>query len=245
LRAASAAARAILSAVTSSPASPAALTSGQHRYGLVLLLATVGVIDVIVSPDTPLSRGIALLIQGVTLLVVIVTSREERAVRRAAATLSIAVVFAVAVAVALSAIPRWLASLTAAITVIVVIVVLVRGVAQLITNRGVTLQAVAGALAIYLLVGFAFGLVISVVARLGPTYFAQGREGSLSEQVYFSFTTMTTTGYGDLTPARSVGHALAVLEMLIGQIYLVTVIGLLVGNLNRRSASRPGNQREA
>ena len=42
---------------------------------------------------------------------------------------------------------------------------------------------------------------------------------------------MTTTGYGDLTPLTRTGHALAVLEMLIGQIYLVTVIGLLVGGL--------------
>jgi hypothetical protein len=98
----------------------------------------------------------------------------------------------------------------------------------------VTLQAGAGALSIYLLVGLAFALVINLVARGGPTYFVQGPHEALSEQVYFSFTTMTTTGYGDFTPATNVGHALAVLEMLLGQIYLVTVIGLMVGNLTRR-----------
>ena len=58
-----------------------------------------------------------------------------------------------------------------------------------------------------------------------------------SQEIYFSFTTLTTTGYGDLTPVLSVGRVLSVLEMLIGQIYLVTVIGLLVGNL-RRSPER-------
>ena len=49
--------------------------------------------------------------------------------------------------------------------------------------------------------------------------------------MYFSFTVLTTTGFGDLTPATSVGRALAVLEMLGGQLYLVTVIGVLVGGL--------------
>ena len=44
---------------------------------------------------------------------------------------------------------------------------------------------------------------------------------------------MSTTGYGDLTPATSLGRSLAVFEMLIGQIYLVTIVGLLVGNMGR------------
>ena len=57
---------------------------------------------------------------------------------------------------------------------------------------------------------------------------------TISEFVYWSFTTMSTTGYGDLTPVSSVGRSLAVLEMLIGQIYLVTIVGLLVGNMGRR-----------
>jgi hypothetical protein len=52
--------------------------------------------------------------------------------------------------------------------------------------------------------------------------------------VYFSFTVLTTTGFGDFTAATSVGHALAVVEMLLGQLYLVTVIGILVGNLARQ-----------
>jgi hypothetical protein len=122
-----------------------------------------------------------------------------------------------------------------------VLVTLVRGVAGLIRDQGVSLQAVAGALAIFLLVGLTFSLAIDLLVRVTPGhhYFAQGAGGTQSEETYFSFTTLTTTGYGDLTPRTRVGHALAVLEMLIGQIYLVTVIGLLVGNLNRRSTTRP------
>jgi Ion channel len=54
--------------------------------------------------------------------------------------------------------------------------------------------------------------------------------------VYFSFTVLTTTGFGESPAATPFGHALAVVEMLIGQFYLVTVIGILVGNLARRHA---------
>jgi hypothetical protein len=49
---------------------------------------------------------------------------------------------------------------------------------------------------------------------------------------------LSTTGFGDLTPAIPVGQALAVVEMLVGQIYLVTVIGLLVGRVVGERAAR-------
>jgi hypothetical protein len=53
--------------------------------------------------------------------------------------------------------------------------------------------------------------------------------------VYYSFTVLTTTGFGDLTAASAAGEALSVVEMLAGQIYLVTVIGVLVGSFRPRS----------
>jgi len=54
--------------------------------------------------------------------------------------------------------------------------------------------------------------------------------------VYYSFTVLTTTGFGDYTAAQPFGHALSVLEMLTGQLYLVTVIGIVVGNWRRSPA---------
>lgn len=217
----------------------------------MLLLTIVAVIDVIVAPDTPTSRGIGLLLQGATLLAVIATSREERTIRRLASILAGIVFLVLAAGVASSVLPRWVSAAVAGGAVLTVLVVLVRGVGRMVRDRGVSLQAVAGALAIYMLVGLTFAFMVSVIAYVGPKYFAQpghasageGAYFALSEEVYFSFTTMTTTGYGDLTPATNVGHALAVLEMLIGQIYLVTVIGLLVGNLNRRPAGSPESGR--
>jgi Ion channel len=215
--------------------------SAQHRYALVLLLAFAAVLDVIVAPDTPVSRGIGALLQGTMLLVVIATSRERASVRRARVIAAGSLLLALSLAVALSLVPTKLGSTIVGVAIVGVLIVLIRGVIRLVREQGVTLQAVAGALAIYLLVGLTFALVISFLSYVGPTYFAQGTQ-SLSQQTYFSFTTMTTTGYGDLTPATPIGHALAVLEMLVGQIYLVTVIGLLVGNLNRGAS--PSSQSE-
>ena len=54
--------------------------------------------------------------------------------------------------------------------------------------------------------------------------------------MYFSFITMATVGYGDLTPQGGLGRALAVTEGLFGQIYLVTAVAALVGNIGRARA---------
>ena len=115
---------------------------------------------------------------------------------------------------------------------------------RLLRARGVTVQAVAGALAIYLSIGLVFGWIISLMTHLGAApYFAQHTSGTAGDRVYFSFTVLTTTGFGDFSAATPSGHALAVIEMLTGQLYLVTVIGLLVGNFAGRPGDRPPAQR--
>jgi ion channel len=93
----------------------------------------------------------------------------------------------------------------------------------------VTVQAVFGAIAVYLDVGLIFALLVSIAARAshGP-YFAQGGDGSMSERVYFSYVTLATLGYGDLTPATAVGRLLSITESIVGSLYLVTAVSLVV-----------------
>jgi Ion channel len=113
-------------------------------------------------------------------------------------------------------------------------VALIGGLLRLINDEGVTVQVVAGALAIYLLIAMLFASAIGfVVAVDSKPYFAQPHVTN-GDLVYYSFTVMTTTGFGDYTAAQPIGHALAVLEMLIGQLYLVTVLGILIGNFAGR-----------
>ncbi len=208
---------------------------GSHRYGIVLAVALATVLFLVIAPESSWSRAIGLLFSGAMLLVVIVTSRGNAELReRAGFALALATIVVV-VAVGFEWIAQGIGTALSAALVLFTLVQLVRGLAVLLRVGGVTVQAVAGALAVYLLVGIVFSFAIGTMARWGPgPYFAQGFDGSESQRVYFSFTSMTTTGFGDLTPATRGGRAVAVLEMLTGQIYLVTVISLLVGNLRRR-----------
>jgi ion channel len=216
-------------------ASLRAETAGRHRYGIILGLAVATVVFVIVAPDRAGSRAIALLLTGVMLTTVVATSRGDRTLRETTAGALTMATVALAIAVAVHAVPVWVGSLGAGIYVIATLVQLVRGVVRLLRERGVAIQAVTGALAVYLLLGLMFSIAITVAAKLGHGfYFAQHTDGTASQHVYFSFTTLTTTGFGDLSPAGRGGRALTVVEMLTGQIYLVTVISLLVGNLRRR-----------
>jgi hypothetical protein len=64
--------------------------------------------------------------------------------------------------------------------------------------------------------------------------FAQLATSDREDQLYFSFVTLCTVGYGDLTPAGGIARAFAVTEMLVGQIYLVTIVSLIVSNLGAR-----------
>jgi Ion channel len=113
---------------------------------------------------------------------------------------------------------------------------IVIGVLRMLRTRNrVTIEAVFGVLCLYMLLGMFFAFVYGSIARWlgGDQFFAQDVAPTVARCLYFSFTTLTTTGYGDLTAASNLGHTLSVLEALIGQIYLVTVVSLIVANLGR------------
>ena len=87
-----------------------------------------------------------------------------------------------------------------------------------------------------------FAFVFGAVDNLGDEpFFAQGVAATPQRCSYFSFSTLTTVGFGDLTARGDLGRTLAVLEALIGQLYLVTVVSVGVSNLAPRV--RPGEHR--
>jgi len=106
-------------------------------------------------------------------------------------------------------------------------------------HREVRLEAVMGVLSLYMLLGLLFAFVYGAIDRFGgDPFFGEGHEATVAHCVYFSFVTLTTAGFGDFTARTDLGHTLTVFEALIGQIYLVTVVSLIVSNLGRRSAPR-------
>jgi hypothetical protein len=226
--------------MTASPvrARLARVPGGGHRYGAVLLLTLSMATFALVAPDGAAIRVTELVAAGAALLAAMLTAGARPDVRRFAAV-SIAVALALAAAAAAAGAPPGVVALAAtAVVNATTIVVIVGGLVRLVQDRGVGVQAVFGALAVYLLVGLTFGFFIGAIATgFHGTYFAQGTDGTQSQRLYYSFTVLTTTGFGDLTARTPPGRALAVLEMLIGQLYLVTVIATLVGNLRGRRNS--------
>ena len=94
-----------------------------------------------------------------------------------------------------------------------------------------------GAVCIYVLIGMLFVFLYGVIAVVSSgDFFAQGTDGTRSLRLYFSFVTLATLGYGDYTPAHELGRTLAIVEALFGQLYLVTVIAVLVSRM--RGATR-------
>lgn len=101
---------------------------------------------------------------------------------------------------------------------------------RIFSHHRVTASTILGAICVYVYIGLIFaGLFGMVEAFRDEPFFAQGPTEGPGVFLYFSFVTMTTLGYGDFSPAGGLGRNLAVLEALIGSIYLVTMLARLVG----------------
>lgn len=118
----------------------------------------------------------------------------------------------------------------------------VTAIARYLAGIGrVTLNTVSAALCIYMILGVLWANVYSLLELLQPGAFSVparghadiGLAGSVAERtidlLYFSFTTLTTLGYGDITPASDFARMFAVTEALVGQVILVVLVARLVG----------------
>ncbi|EDY20852.1 Ion transport 2 domain protein [Chthoniobacter flavus Ellin428] len=98
-----------------------------------------------------------------------------------------------------------------------------------VLHRGtVTKYRIQGAVAVYLLLGFIWANAYEWTALVHPHAFNGASEAHSSSWIYFSFVTLTTVGYGDITPVHSTARSLANAEALTGQLYLAILISRLV-----------------
>jgi Ion channel len=118
----------------------------------------------------------------------------------------------------------------AALTLLVALTV-VLGVAVFGPGR-VTIHRILGAIAIYLNVAAAFALAYRVIATFGPGRFsptpAVSPSHAIADFVYFSFTTLTTTGFGDIVPVDPFARSIANVESVIGQLFPATLLARLI-----------------
>jgi hypothetical protein len=201
--------------------------SSPDSYGLVLLLI---LITYALSATATATWAVSLVL-FVQLATIWVTLQAAQAHRRLREVTSAFLVISAAAAILNLFLPRQPTgnggmAVISGLLYVAAPAIIVR---HLVLRRTVDTQTVLGAIAAYLMVGMAFAFAYRALGALqaGPFFGSQG-EGSFSQDLFFSFTTLTTTGYGNLVPATNPGQTFAVGEMLIGQLFLVTAVAKVV-----------------
>lgn len=116
-------------------------------------------------------------------------------------------------------------------------------VRRLIHHRRASAKTLAGAVSAFLLLAIAFSFLFLAVDAGSSTPFFGTEEPSTSF-MYFSIVTITTLGYGDLSAVEPLGRLLTTAEAIIGQVYLVTFVGMIVGLLVAQRTSPDHNAQE-
>jgi drug/metabolite transporter (DMT)-like permease len=201
-------------------------------FGLLLLLILLLLLLSALSGEGPLGQAVVTVVSGAVALFAFWTSRPHaRVLRWATVAIALAVIGAILAVFAGSGSAldggslAVIAVLTAASPVVVA--------RRLLRHQRVQGSTILGALCIYLLLGLFYAYLFSAIDAVGGPFFAGQPQTIIVDFLYFSYASLTTVGYGDLTAAEDLGRMLAVSEALLGQLYLVTVVALLVGNIGR------------
>jgi ion channel len=201
-----------------------------HSFGFVLLAIGATFVFAATAPDASWATSVLVLLECGTMIVALWTSGLAHA------RSSVSVAF-LGLAIGLAAANliwsgRELTGVLGIVSAMVAFGIVAVIAATVVVKGEVNAQSVSGAVCVYLLLGIIFMYVYGAVAAFGGgDFFAQGTDGSRSLRLYFSYITLATVGYGDYTAGSNLGHMLAVVEALMGQLYLVTVVALLIARL--------------
>jgi hypothetical protein len=214
-------------------------------FGLVLLLVlTTYVLASVVS-----NRGWGAVLLSVSTgatSIVALTSSHARAIFVRRALVIAAVATLLATVSAISDARLWL-TVGSFLEIGLLAVAMAAVLQRVVTATEVSFRTILGAISVYTALGILFTWAYGAIDRIeGGDFFGEGVATKGSDFLFFSYTTLTTTGYGDLVPAGQVGRMVSGLEMMAGQIFLVTLVAGLVSlwrpgtGLLRRRAQRSG-----
>jgi len=219
------------------------LRHGRQRFGLLLLAIVAAFLVQGIAEPGPWEQVFVTLLLAATLLLALWAADSTPGLLRLASLIAVLLVL-VSISEAVAGNGEGAAARLANLCLVVLAppAVVIGVVRSLRAHSGVTVEAVFGVLCLYILVGMAFALLYGAVANFnGGHFFANGQDATDARCLYFSFTTLTTVGYGDLTATSNLGHTLSVTEALLGQIYLVTIVSVIISNLRPRRAATPGD----
>jgi ion channel len=210
---------------------PKWLERGQNEYTIVLA-AAFGIL--VVAPfERPGVRPLIVVLFAFLLVFAMWTSGVSRYVFGVTVILAIASLASVIIndIRGVSRFGEIAFSAVSAVLALASIVVIVR---RLSGHLVVSVRTITGALSVYLLIGLFCTYVYVMVGDIQDNgFFAQTGHHTPVTYLYFSFVTLTTVGYGDYSAGSDVGRMLAVVEALVGQLYLVTVVAVVIGNVGR------------
>ena len=200
-------------------------------FGIVLLLILATIMTISLGAGA-VGQFVGVCLSGFTLLFVLHTSgARRRTFRPALVIVIIAVAGAAAGLLSGAEYATTAAGLIGLLLAFAAPVIILR---RILSSPTITVRLVLGALAIYLLVGLTYAYLYPVISAVtNQPFFVQTDTPGAVDYVYFSYVTLTTVGYGDFTASTSVGRMIAVSEALTGQLYLVSAVALLVGNIGR------------
>jgi hypothetical protein len=209
-------------------------------YGLVLALILITFVVMMTLPAVGWGgRLAAVMVADVTAIVALTSSEVRRDRVRLASGVAVASVIVALIAEITSS--DRLLSLALGIDSVLLAIAAVTILRRVILDASqVDFRTILGALSVFTLLGLLFAFLYVAFGRWTDSeFFAGVAHPRSSDYLFFSYTTLTTTGYGNLVPAGTIGQSFAVLEMLIGQIFLVTLVAALV------SLWRPGAGKRA
>jgi len=204
-------------------------------FGLVLLLVLLTYVLTSLLGERGWDSVVISVSTTATSIVSLTSARAKPRTVRAALWLSALAVLLAAVSAASDTLLYL--NLSAVLQVLLLAGAMAAVLRRVVRNAGADSRTILGAISVYTVFGLLFTFLYGFVARVQDSPFFEGHpSASGSDFIFFSYTTLTTTGFGDLVPADQPGRMLSGLEMMIGQIFLVTLVAGLV------SLWRPGER---
>lgn len=202
-------------------------------FGLVLLLVLVTYVLASLIENRGWTSVILTVATSATSVVALTSSHAQVRVVRVAVGLSLLTIVLAAIGAA-SDDHTWL-SVASVIQISLLTLAMGAVLRRVVTAPEVGSRTILGALSVYAVLGILFTFLYGAIERVQGGAFFEGMPSPAgSDFLFFSYTTLTTTGYGNLVPGGQPGRLIAGFEMMAGQIFLVTLVAGLV------SLWRPG-----
>ena len=215
-------------------------------FGLVLMLVLTTYVLASLIENEGWTAVLLLAVTTATSVVALVSSHARAGFVRAAIVFSVMSIVLGVIGAATDE-RTWL-NFASMIQVTLLAIAMLAVLRRVVTTAEIGSRTILGAISVYAVLGILFSFAYSTIDHLqSGRFFSEVTDPKGSEFLFFSYTTLTTTGYGNLVPAGQPGRMFAGLEMMLGQLFLVTLVAGLVslwrpgeGLLKRRTKGADG-----